>query len=175
MTDTQSYPSFSRSLNVEKLDAEPHEVTLDAEAADAPAIAAFLGILGVEKLHGDAKLTRHRALIEITGHIDAVLTRECVATLEPMTEVIEEPFFVAYTTQKPDADDADEEVEIDLDAPEYLPTNLLDVGSVFLEQVVLAMAPHPRKEGAEAIVDPGAGASVSPFSVLKDLKPGTKE
>ncbi len=169
MSDLEKLESFHKTLDVDQLSDDAFLVELTLASAEFDALAHYLKIPGVSMLQARARVLRHGALVTVEGRIEATLTRECVATLEPLTEDIDEPFTVTYTTA-PAAGDLPEEMEADLDAPEPVEGGILDMQDVFFEQLVLAMAPHPRKEGAEAIPDPGAGATISPFSVLKDLK-----
>ncbi|WOI54232.1 DUF177 domain-containing protein [Parvularcula sp. LCG005] len=172
MSEPTEMPSFSRSLKADDLGAEPYSVELHAAEADLAGIAQYLMIPGVDAMRGEADVTRRGDLITVSGRVEATLVRECVATLEPMEELIDEDFVATFTTSAPDADDLRDEVEADLDAPEPLENDRLDMGAVFLEHVVLSMAPHPRRQNAEPIPDPGAGVRISAFDALKALKTG---
>lgn len=169
MTDRPDLPSFRHLVAVGELGDEPREAALTAAPEDRTAIAAFLDIPEVKALSGSARVTRSGPLIHVTGDLHARLGRTCVASLEPMEEGVREAFSVTFTTEPP-AEDLPEEMEADLDAPEPLEGDALDLGGVLLEQLVLAMSPHPRKDGAEPPADPGAGARISPFDVLERLK-----
>ncbi|MEM9421004.1 MAG: YceD family protein [Pseudomonadota bacterium] len=169
MSENLEIPSFERKVDVADVSGDAVSVVLSLAETDAPALAQFLEVPAVGMLRGEADLLKHGALITVQGRIEASLTRECVATLEQLTELVDEHFIVTYSIDAPVADFPDE-VEADLDMPEPIEGGVLEMRDVFLEQLVLAMDPHPRKEGAEAIADPGAGATISPFSVLADLK-----
>lgn len=162
------WPSISEALNISDLDGEPRRVTLEAAAEDLSALAEHFDVPSVERLKGEMDVTRHGTLIRVAGSIDAELGRTCVVSLEPMRELINENFAMEFTTEV--ADEAGEDGEGDLDAPEPLSGEVLELADVLMEQLVLAMNPHPRKEGAEAPEDPGAGEGSSPFDVLKGLK-----
>ena len=163
------FASFEHPVQADRIrPGAPETVSLTMDAPDREALARAFGIPGVTRLSGEAQAARRGGVIEVEGTVRAVLTRECVASLEEMTEEIEEPFAVAYT-EHPRAP-AEGEVEADLDAPEPIENGVLDLGAVLLEQLVLAMDPHPRIEGAEAPADPGAGARITPFDVLKQMQ-----
>ena len=163
------FESFEHDVQADRVrPGDPVETDLVMSEADRARLAAAFGVLGVEALSGEARAARRGGLIEVEGTVRARLIRECVASLEPMTEAIDEAFRVAYTEAAPRP--VEGEVEADLDAPEPIEDGTLDLGAVLLEQLVLAMDPHPRIEGASPPADPGAGARITPFDVLKQLQ-----
>ena len=163
------FESFEHVVQAAKVrPGDPVTTSLIMGAADRQRLAAAFGVPGVETLSGEAMAARRGGVIEVEGTVRARLTRECVASLEEMTEVIEEAFSAAFTEEAPQA--VEGEVEADLDAPEPIEGGALDLGAVLIEQLVLAMDPHPRIEGAEAPADPGAGARITPFDVLKQMQ-----
>ena len=163
-----TYESFRHVVETARLAAgAPVTAELIMSEADRTALARDFRIPGVEALSGEALAARRAGLIEVEGRVRATLTRQCVASLDDMAEVIDEAFVVTYTEHRPAREEA--EAEADLDAPEPIEDGRLDLGQVLLEQLVLAMAPHPRKPGAEAPADPGAGARITPFDVLAGL------
>ena len=162
------YDSFRRVVETGRLAAgQPVSVKLVMLEADRSALARDFGIPAVERLVGEALAARRGGQIEVEGRVRASLVRQCVASLDEMTEEIDEPFLVTFTEHAPARFDA--ETEANLDAPEPIEDGRIDLGAVLLEQLVLAMHPHPRKPGAEVPEDPGAGARISPFDALKGL------
>ena len=165
------YESFRRVVEAGKLaPGAPVSAELIMSEADRARLAEDFGVPGIESLSGEAMAARRGGLIEVEGRVRGTLTRQCVASLDDMTEEIDEDFLVTFTEHAPDAFEA--EAEADLDAPEPIEGGRIDLGAVLIEQLVLAMHPHPRKPGAEAPEDPGAGARITPFEVLKGLKSG---
>ena len=62
----------------------------------------------------------------------------------------------------------EDEEEEDLDAPEYHGGDMLDLGEMLVQQLSLAMAAFPRKEGAESLAEAYAPPeNTSPFAALK--------
>lgn len=174
MTDPEpaplpALPSFERAVAAAKIaPGRPVTATLAMSEEDRAALAEAFGIPGVEALTGEALAARRGGLIEVEGEVRAVLKRQCVVSLEDMTEEIDEAFTVSYTEREPER--GGPEAEVDLDAPEWLEDGTLDLGAVLIEQLVLAMTPHPRKPGAVAPTDPGAGVVIGAFDALKALK-----
>lgn len=167
MTD-ETLHSLHHRLPIDRLDDEPHRVTIDVTPEDCARLARRFDVLDIASLRGDMDVTRSGSIIRVAGSIEADLGRRCVVSLEDMRERIAEDFAVDFTTEP--APEPDGEIEADLDAPEPLRGDTIDLGDVLLEQLVLAMDPHPRKEGAQPPEDRGAGDGSSPFDVLKDLK-----
>ncbi|MEO1041685.1 MAG: YceD family protein [Pseudomonadota bacterium] len=160
--------SLSVDIDIAQLSEEAIERSIGVSADDRKAVARRLDVPAVVSLSGALRAVRHGSLVRVDGRIDAELERTCVVSLEPMTESISEDFAADYTIDPAEA--GGDDLDIDLDAPEPLEGDVLDLGAVLLEQLVLAMNPHPRKEDAQAPNDPGAGKESSPFDVLKALK-----
>jgi len=160
--------SLSRPVSVDKLNAEPTAITIEVSEADRTELANAYDVTDIALLKADLDITRRGDLVRVAGTLEADLGRTCVVSLEPLREPINENFAVTYTTDV--LDESDGEFEADLDAPEPIEGDALDAGQVVLEQLVLAMAAHPRKEGATPPEDPGQGKESSPFDVLKGLK-----
>ena len=167
-------PSFERVVQTDRIrPGDPVEARLTMDETDRARLATAFGVPGIAMLEGEARAARRAGLIEVEGEVRARMTRECVASLEPMEEAIREDFLVTYTERPAPLPEG--ETEADLDAPEPIEDGRIDLGAVLIEQVVLAMDPHPRIEGAEAPADPGAGATVTPFDVLKQLQTSREE
>lgn len=167
------FSSFDRSIEVDRLTTDEPTINVDANTDDLASLAAFLAIPAVDALSGEVQLSRHGSLVHVHGSIQAKLTRECVVSLEPLDEKIDETFDETYTTEWENRP-VPEEVEADLNAPEPIEDGRLSLAHILIEQLVLAMEPHPRKEGATPIEDPGAGATISPFAELAKLKTENK-
>ncbi|MEE4211231.1 MAG: DUF177 domain-containing protein [Parvularcula sp.] len=159
--------SLSHPVPLDRLDDEPRRASLEASAEDRALLKERYDVESVEFLRGDLAVTRSGDIVRVTGTLKAELGRICGVSLEPMTEHIDETFDVEYRVGA--AEDPVGELEADLDAPEPLTSDRIDLGDVLIEQLVLAMSPHPRKDDAQVPEDPGAGRESSPFDVLKDL------
>ena len=162
-------PKRELSLEVE-LDALPRNgksFRLEADAAARAAIAARLNTLSVEALSGDIQVTATRSEIAARGVLHAILVRECVASLEPFEERLEERFAIDFRRCEKDKDADDE--ESGWDAPEIHQAPVLDIGEMLVQQLSLAMDPFPRKPDAKSLAESYGGAkSANAFSTLAE-------
>jgi len=169
-------PEFSAPQDVRALCGRSKRFRLEADAPARARIAARLRVPAVERLEGDVELAVTKAEIRATGVLRAALTRECVASLEEMTETVEDPFDVVFLRARPDAgaaasggetDAGTEQAAEDWDAPEVHEEDVFDLGEFLTQQLSLAMDPFPRKPGAESLAARyGEDGPVSPFADL---------
>jgi uncharacterized metal-binding protein YceD (DUF177 family) len=105
----------------------------------------------------------------VSGVARARVTQTCVATLEPVDQIVDERFercFTPVLQPAPREEDIDPEAE---DPPELLGDSI-DVGEIAAETVALALDPYPRAPGAEVGVVAAAPAGVAPLTDA-DVKP----
>ncbi len=155
---------FSFEIDLDGLGSQEKHYRLQANEDERRKIAARLQTPSVEKLEGDLQVTATKAGIRVTGSMSASLTRECVASLEHLGEVVEEKFDIDFTRTPPQS----EAELVDLEAPEYIGGDTLDLGELLVQQLSLAMDPFPRKPDAQSLAAAYAPAeNLSPFAILK--------
>ncbi len=158
-------PEFSYEIDVDDVGRAGKKFHLRANGTERAKIAKRLKTPSVEKLEGEIRVTASKTTVRITGDILADLTRECVASLEHMPETVAESFEIDFTRIPPENDDVEEE---DLDAPEFLEGETLDLGELLVQQLSLSMEPFPRKQGAKSLAEAYAPKeNASPFAGLK--------
>lgn len=159
-------PEFTHEIELGEVGKQGKTFRLSANEEERARIAARLGAPSVEKLEGALRISATKTAIRVEGNIEAVLTRECVASLEPMQESVSEEFDIDFLREPPD--EAGE--EDDLEAPEVHEGSRLDLGELLVQQLSLAMDPFPRKEGVESLAEAYAPPEkVSPFAGLKGM------
>jgi uncharacterized metal-binding protein YceD (DUF177 family) len=158
----------TRPIPLAELSTDPTPFSLHADAESRETLAKRYDVQDIASLSADGKLRKSGSMVRVEGHLLADLGRTCGVSLEPMREKIDEDFEVVFSKDRPA--EVEGEVEADLDAPEPLEDDAIDLWAVVLEQLVLAMSPHPRKEGATPPEDPGKAEESSPFAVLKSLE-----
>lgn len=148
----------------------------DFDAAARAAFAAAIGVDAVDSLSIAARVTRHgKHGLKVEGRVAADVTQTCVATLEPVKSVIEEPILIAFS---PEADMPGEtflegedglEIDVGLDRDDPLIDGTIDLAAIAAEFLTLAVDPYPRKPGAVFSGHAEAGEG-SPFAALARLK-----
>ncbi len=132
-------------------------------------IAERLGEPGIPALEGDFILTPFGGGVELTLHLRARVDRLCVASLEPLAELVDEHYSIRFERDFEDDGENDEE-EL---SREPLEGDTLDLAEILVQHLSVSLSPHPRKEGArslaEAYRDP---VNLSPFSGLKGIVDG---
>lgn len=178
MNDNPEPYEFSRPFNTERLQQDPRDETINANATEMAALAKRFDILSIESLTAKVHLERmpdDPALVIVTGHLSAAVTQACVVTLEPVHEKIEEDFDTLFAPPAYVERWLKEHGEDDLDAPEALDRGYMDLGEVAAQYMALALNPYPRKEGLPYLGDDAAPVTppsekLNPFAVLAQLK-----
>lgn len=196
MTLPQS--EWSHPFHVENIPSSGKTVKMVANAEVLKAIAARLEVLEVKSLSAEVRLTLQNGghTLNITGHFKAEIVQECVVTLQPVPDTLEDdfeawyadhdkaiPFNRAKHNQK--AMEEGDEVQIleEKDDPEALIGGQVDLGEVVVQFLSLSVNPYPRAEGVTTegepepieVTKPTAAASATlrpnPFAALKNWRP----
>jgi hypothetical protein len=176
MTDvgTIGATDFREVLAVDSIPPEGWRGVIEAPQDALAAIAMRIGAPKLLHLRGEFEVTPVARAVRLSGVVDAALERVCVASLETIDEVVHEPFEITFSGETEDGDI----VELDLteDAPEPLEDGRIDLAETLVQQLVLAMAPYPRKAGAASLADEYGGSEpASPFEILKTAIAGAGE
>lgn len=143
---------------------------LAPDEAQRRKIADRLSEPSIEALEGDFILTPFSGGVDLDLHVTGRINRLCVASLEPLVEVVDERYAIRFERNfAEDADDGDAEVF----SREPLEGDTLDLGEILIQHLSLSLDPHPRKPGAKSLAesyrDP---VNLSPFSGLKGIVDG---
>lgn len=155
--------------------------------AERKALAERMGLLSLDALSADINLTRERGglVVHVTGTLRADLTQECVVTLEPVKNHVEDSFeafysdsgkAVSFALAKAEIKAKHGEPEVEMiderDAPEPLVDGVVDLGELVSQYLSLAIDPYPRKPGLPEMAAPAAPEQKieSPFAALREWK-----
>lgn len=165
-------PEFSRPIALARISPEGREERLRASPAECAALAKRFGIPAVNRFAAELLLKREGGGgVSIDGRILAEIVQDCVVTLEPVTQQVDEAVHLRVLgpgeshSEDPDSPD-------DVDAP----GGVADLGEALSEQLALALDPYPRAPGAvlpeDLTAEPDAApeAPVSPFANLAALR-----
>lgn len=164
-------PEFSRTIRVDSLGEAPRTIDIEADEAERGALARRFGFVSISRLAAQVALARSKEKVSARGTVRAALVQSCVATGEPVEEIVEEPFEIAFHAQP-----AGEE-EIELGAAEldivFYDGALIDVGEAVAETLSLAAALFPRSPAAEETLRAAGIKSeeeAGPFGALSALR-----
>jgi uncharacterized metal-binding protein YceD (DUF177 family) len=184
MPDTGA--EFALWMTVEKLGRDPMTFKFDATKAQCVELVSKLDIAGVASCSASGELSRKDggSQIILKAMFKAEVDQDCVLTLKPVTQKIEEEFVMCYTFSKADTVLEDGEHVIgsnEDDLPELIVEGKINVVQAVVEQIALALDPYPRAEDAgtsdsadilqqSAATEATKDADVhNPFAGLKDL------
>lgn len=171
---------FSHFYNLGRLGNAGDKVEFAASADELAAIAAWSGVLSLERFAVDVDIkklgpTRFR----LDYRVQADVTQACVVTLDPVPGRIDRSFsrelnFVGSSRREIESAPGDVVLDPGSDeGPEDIESLHFDLAAAALEEYSLALDPYPRRPGVE--FSPGQEPSdtpESPFAVLKSLKKG---
>ncbi|HEV7252544.1 MAG TPA: DUF177 domain-containing protein [Mesorhizobium sp.] len=151
---TRSPVSFP--VHVARLPQKGMPVLIEANEKQREALAAAHGVLDVESYRADLQVRPwKRNGVEVTGRVTARIVQECVVTLEPVENAIDEPVEAVFLPEQSKLGrlgfEGGGEIMIDAhgpDSPETFSGDTVDVGALAEELFALAIDPYPRKPGA---------------------------
>jgi Large ribosomal RNA subunit accumulation protein YceD len=172
--------------NSEKLPAPPWQVPVAADevpetgqhfdlVADAGvrmAVARVAGLRDLPQLQASFDVKRHGAGgLHVTGGVSATVGQNCVVTLEPLTNEVEEAIDLVFVPkERPAQEEAETEPrDVKWGDPEPLIGGIIDLGVLATEFLILGLDPYPRKP--DAVFEPPQSRTPeeSPFAALAKL------
>lgn len=157
---------FPHPLPLAHVPAGGVTLRLSPDATQREALARRMGILAVHGLAAELTLTPvEEGCIAVRGVLRAEVEQECVVSLDPVRQAIEEP--VAWRLlpdgkEPTDGDDDPDDIEC--------PGSVADLGEALAQQLSLALDPYPKADGARRPDDPGDTGTHGPFAALAKLK-----
>lgn len=158
--------TFTETIDVETLGPQPCPFHLVATAEEKKSIARQLGLISLELFKADIIL-RKKELIEMRGTLTANVVQQCVRTLKPFSHHLIfdiEEFFTRVSADAEDENLLAFEEEINA---EVLKSPYLDLGSILVQILSLALDPYPRDPTSSPVAYMEDQSSSSPFNVLR--------
>jgi uncharacterized metal-binding protein YceD (DUF177 family) len=143
--------------------------TLEPDAAARARIARALDLASLDAFTAEMDLAPTDSGWRLSGRVRAKLAQTCGITLEPLPAEIDAPFIVTLA-EAVDEDSDEIVITMDDESPDLIENGQIDLGQYAVEQLALRLDPFPRKPGAE-FVQPPEPEEISPFAVLKQLRP----
>jgi hypothetical protein len=143
--------------------------------ADAPvraAVAKIAGLRDLPRFEANFDLTRRGGGLHVVGSVSATVGQNCVVTLEPLANEIEETIDLVFEPPQKLAEAAEPEGQqhgVKWDDPEPLVGGVIDLGALATEFLILGLDPYPRKPGAVFEPPQDAKPEQGPFAALGRL------
>jgi uncharacterized metal-binding protein YceD (DUF177 family) len=158
---------------VDEIPADGGHFELQADPPTRAAIARAADLVGLDHFAATFDLTQHgRDGVHVVGTISADVQQTCVVTLEPMASKIREGVDLMFAPKSaPAAAIADGGIVGDgPEPPEPLTDGAVDLGTIAVETLLLAIDPYPRKPDAVFASLEHEDPDAHPFAVLAALK-----
>jgi hypothetical protein len=143
--------------------------------ADAPvraAVARVAGLRDLPRFEANFDVSRHGGGVHVVGSISATVGQNCVVTLEPLANEVEETIDVVFEPPHGHSESAKNEEQqhgVKWDEPEPLMGGVVDLGALATEFLILGLDPYPRKRGAVFELPQDAKRDPGPFAALSRL------
>jgi uncharacterized protein DUF177 involved in 23S rRNA accumulation len=126
---------------------------LVADAAVRAAVARVAGLRDLPRLEASFDVTpRGAGGLRVAGLVSATVGQNCVVTLEPLANEVEEAIDLVFVQRqmpaRQDGDAAGEPHDVKWNDPEPLIGGVVDLGALAVEFLMLGLDPYPRKPGA---------------------------
>ena len=155
---------------------------IEADTATRAAMAEIAGLREVLSARASLDVTPESGgRIHVTGHVRARIGQNCVVTLDPIENEIDEPIDLIFapSEQIPQLSDlVDEAAESNgeiPDPPEPIINGVIDLGRLATDALFLAVDPYPRRP--DAVFEPlivAADPMDHPFAALQALQRDAK-
>jgi len=163
-------------VTISDLPPQGKEYELVPDEAARAELAGRAGVLAVPKLVARLNIRpQGKAGAEVEGSLQATVRQNCIVTLEPFDNFIDERIALVFEPEEVIAarGPVTEEI-VGEDPPEPIVDGAIDLAAVVAEFLILSVDPYPRKPGAvfEAPAEEGEDKEESPFAALAKLKSG---
>jgi uncharacterized metal-binding protein YceD (DUF177 family) len=152
--DKQHKSEIERMVDLDKMGAGGStalEVT--PSESERAALARRFGFLGLPAFSARATIDRRAGgQVVVEGRLRGRIVQACILSLDPVTQELDETFRIAFKqdlAEELDAENGETVLSAQVDAPEPLAGNMLDVGEIVAEQLALAADPYPRRPGVK--------------------------
>jgi hypothetical protein len=145
---------------------------LVADASVRAAVARVAGLRDLSRLEARFDVSRRGAGgLHVAGVVSATVGQNCVVTLEPLTNEVEEAVDLVFVPQRaPGPHDAEAKPrDVKWGDPEPLIDGLVDLGALATEFLILGLEPYPRKPDAVFEPPQDAAPEPGPFAALGKL------
>jgi Large ribosomal RNA subunit accumulation protein YceD len=180
-TDKQAPAPWQVPVAIEDVAETGQHFDLVADDDTRAAVARVVGLRDLPRLEANFDVTRHGADgLHVSGRMSATVGQNCVVTLEPLTNEVEEDIDLVFAPPPPSverkpgddeaAEDGSERPQRSWNGPEPLVGGGVDLGALATEFLILGLDPYPRKPGAVFEAPQDVKPDPGPFAALAGLK-----
>ncbi len=184
MDNLDSNVEFSYPIEVSNIPSGGRRYKLSASEKECAAIAKRLELKKLIYLTFDVALNHSKEKkLHVEGAIEAEIVQSCVISLTPVSSRLFEKISISFVNEPPGSTskkqlDAEHLINMDEDdPPELVIDGRIDLGEMAVVQLILALDPYPRAEGAnfntiDWTAEEGGEASyrAKSFAALEKLK-----
>jgi len=178
--DKQAPAPWQVPVTVEDVAETGRHFALVADNDVRAAVARVVGLRDLPRLEANFDVTHHGADgLHVSGRVSATVGQNCVVTLEPLTNAVEEDIDLLFAPPPPVERKADDDEAAEKDSerpqrswngPEPLIGGVVDLGALATEFLILGLDPYPRKPGAVFELPQDVKPAPGPFAALAGLK-----
>jgi hypothetical protein len=155
----------------ESITEDGQHFALVADADARAGIARMAGLRDLPRLEANFEVTRQGdSGLRVVGRISATVGQNCVVSLEPLANEVEEDVDLLFMPRsEPAAAETEADgrnVDTNRDEPEALIGGVVDLGAVATEFLILGLDPYPRKPGAVFEPPQDSKPDEGPFAAL---------
>jgi hypothetical protein len=172
---SETKPSWSVPVALSDIPEGGRHYDLAPDDGTRAELAKLAGLRALPRLDATFDVSRDGAHgLRVTGHVEALVGQNCVVTLEPMENKVEETVDLVFVPARELSaeENASAGDVVDPDAPEPLAGDRVDLGKIATEFLLLGIDPYPRKPGATFEPLPVDDDGTHPFAALAALKKG---
>jgi hypothetical protein len=175
-SEVSARPAWHVPVAAEDIAETGQHFDLVADESVRAAVARVAGLRELPRFEANLDVTRRGAGLHVAGRVSATVGQNCVVTLEPLTNEVEEGVDLLFMPQqgRPRRDGEDEEAgkeprEVRWDDPEPLIDGVVDLGALATEFLLIGLDPYPRKPGAVFEPPPDRKPEEGAFAALAKL------
>lgn len=144
---------IERIVDLDRLGPAGTALEVVASDSERAALAQRFGFLGLPAFSARISVDRRPGgQVVVEGRLRGRVVQACILTLDPVTQDLDETFRIVFKqdlAEERDPDSGEAVLSAQIDAPEPLQGNLLDIGEIVAEQLSLAADPYPRRPGVK--------------------------
>ena len=172
--------ALSRLVRVDAIPEEGLSMSVEASPAERDALRVGNGLVALETLRAQFTIRREgRHGLRVSGEVAGSVVQTCVVSLDAFEAEVREPVSVHFLQPEAlerwraerEAEPAEAREAEQVDEPDAIEDDQIDLGALAAEYLTLGLDPHPRKPGVRfEEIAPAAMDDASPFAVLKALR-----